>query len=255
MNSDSSLSKNTLKLIEDKLGPGLSDLKTAQLTPYILYKAKYNSKGKSIKQASRQRRRVENILQSILSRKNENIKLQVTYQDSLADFEKLIVALLDHTIAHDVVNTSVRVTTSGHFDISLTIETPYTVDDELIAKQVSDTIEPIAKRADLTLRTVLITTNTNDRPGNMAVLRAYRVKSPASIESIRDYLSIRLGRPVNKKDVQRVTDSLRKEGLLQYNYDGMHIITLKGIRYLPGSSKDPRSIDVERLLDLARRNW
>jgi len=89
-------------------------------------------------------------------------------------------------------------------------------------------------------------------PTKTAILTLIRKISPVGVETLFSDLT-KIGFDVpNEEFLMRTLDNLRKSNLVIRRSDGLYALSLLALRHM-GTSKNSRSPDVSRLLDLARK--
>jgi hypothetical protein len=89
-------------------------------------------------------------------------------------------------------------------------------------------------------------------PTKTAILSVIRKNSPLGVETLFSDLT-KIGFDVpNEAFLMRMLDNLRKSNLVIRRGDGLYVLSLLALRHM-GTSKNSRSPDVSRLLDLARK--
>jgi hypothetical protein len=122
--------------------------------------------------------------------------------------------------------------------------------DQLELKNINNRVSRYLEEFDLGLRS-LSKLNDVNLPSKLACLNAIRIKSPASISSVADYLTLK-GFTIPSQDwLLRKLDLLRKSGKIIRLKNGGYVLTYASISAL-GSALGFGSPDIERMLALAK---
>ena len=95
---------------------------------------------------------------------------------------------------------------------------------------------------------------TSEVPNTQMILRSLKVRSPATVKDLAEWMRKRDVRIPDIKWLQRKLDSLRKHRLAVRMDDGTYAITEESLRIIPGD-RSRSSSDVERALVLSRVTW
>lgn len=118
-------------------------------------------------------------------------------------------------------------------------------------KEINEKIDDLCKFLNITL-TGLKFTSSENVPTPTACLSIIRRKAPINLEKLQEELLKERFFVPSKEWLSHLIDKLRKTQRLLRRKDGAYVLTLTGLKAL-GSSKNRKSADIQRALDLARR--
>ena len=95
---------------------------------------------------------------------------------------------------------------------------------------------------------------TSEVPNTQMILRSLKVRSPATVKDLAEWMRKRDVQIPDIKWLQRKLDTLRKNRLVVRMHDGTYATTEESLRILPGD-RSRSSSDVERALVLSRVTW
>ena len=175
----------------------------------------------------------------------------ITEDDGVADLKSALLSALKRRF-HGVFAT-VFVSPLQKSPASVWVETVPHVKPRPSEKELTKVAASIFSAFGLEQPTVRYIDNPED-PSDLMILRGLKVRSPASVEAIAEWLHKRGAVIPDLRWLQGKLDTLRRGRLIVYRRDGTYAMAEEGLRIVPHTLSRSSS-DVERALALSRRKW